>query len=78
MLTVMWIEAFWMLSYVYFSERFCRILKSRDPLFEAKESSSSMISLGVFTFRPRSISDPVEDSKSYVVQILPRNQGCYY
>lgn len=45
-----------MLSNVYFSDRLWRILKSLEPRFEAKDSSSSMMSLGTLTFFPRSIS----------------------
>lgn len=41
---------------MYFSERLWRILKSLEPLFEERESSSSMMSLGALTFFPRSIS----------------------
>lgn len=46
----------WTLSNVYFSERFWRILKSREPRFEGRDSSSSMMSLGTLTFFPRSTS----------------------
>lgn len=48
--------SFWMLSKVYFSERLWRILKRREPRFEVRDSSSSMMSLGTFIFFPRSIS----------------------
>lgn len=41
---------------MYFSERFWRILKSREPRLEVKDSSSSMMSSGTLTFFPGSIS----------------------
>lgn len=48
--------SFSVLSKVYFSERLWRILKRREPRFEARDSSSSMMSWGTLTFFPRSIS----------------------
>lgn len=45
-----------MLSKVYFSDRLWRILKRREPRLEAKDSSSSIMSLGTLIFFPRSIS----------------------
>ena len=48
--------SFWMLSKVYFSERLWRILNRREPRLEARDSSSSMMSLGTLIFFPRSIS----------------------
>lgn len=48
--------SFRMLSKVYFSERLWRILKRREPRFEERDSSSSIISFGTLIFLPRSIS----------------------
>lgn len=45
-----------MFSKVYFSERFWRILKRREPRLEARDSSSSIMSLGTHIFFPRSMS----------------------
>lgn len=57
LLTFNWLLfSFWMFSKVYFSERLWRILKRRDPRLEARDSSSSIMSLGTHIFFPRSIS----------------------
>lgn len=50
--------SFCMLSNVYFSDLLWRILKSRDPLLDSNDSSSSIMSFGVLCFFPRSISYP--------------------
>lgn len=68
----------WMLSKVYFSERLWRILKRREPRFEARDSSSSMMSFGTLIFLPRSIStsgqkETCKTMNGLSIQYIPGN-----
>jgi len=71
--------SFWMLSKVYFSERLWRILKSREPRLEARDSSSSMMSLGTHIFFPRSIciseKKETRQKKQHLVSIQLKYQA---
>lgn len=54
----------WTFSKVYFSERFCRLLKSWEPRLDARASSSTMMSWGTLTFLPRSTSTSARKSQN--------------
>lgn len=56
--------SFCMLSNVYFSDLLWRILKRREPLLDCRDNSSSMMSLGMLSFFPRSIKSPVQIKKN--------------
>lgn len=66
--------SFWMLSNVYFSDLLWRILKSREPLLDCRDSSSSMMSLGMLSFFPRSIKSSVHKTQTFIFMQQKRGE----